>query len=205
MTPDITDGDVGQLLRLMEVSLSSVYLDVIPEPYAKVVECFPAVVEKIRRDGGSQQLGWQIWKTSLLVEAEFHAVWKSPNGELRDITPKQLPIARILFLPDTRAGYIGAQVDNVRLNITGNRLVDDFIEISKAIFRIQNKGVRAFEYEIRLTDQEAQLHHALLQMHSAIYAMAMQGLTRNDPCFCGSGKKYKRCHGEGLADSLGRI
>ena len=22
---------------------------------------------------------------------------------------------------------------------------------------------------------------------------------RNDPCWCGSGKKYKRCHGAGLA------
>ncbi|MBO4413441.1 MAG: SEC-C domain-containing protein [Clostridia bacterium] len=24
---------------------------------------------------------------------------------------------------------------------------------------------------------------------------------RNDPCPCGSGKKYKRCHGAGLTDS----
>jgi len=26
---------------------------------------------------------------------------------------------------------------------------------------------------------------------------------RNDPCPCGSGKKYKHCHGQGLADSQG--
>jgi len=26
---------------------------------------------------------------------------------------------------------------------------------------------------------------------------------RNDPCPCGSGKKYKHCHGQGLADSAG--
>ncbi len=26
---------------------------------------------------------------------------------------------------------------------------------------------------------------------------------RNDPCPCGSGKKYKHCHGQGLADSPG--
>jgi len=26
---------------------------------------------------------------------------------------------------------------------------------------------------------------------------------RNDPCPCGSGKKFKHCHGQGLADSPG--
>ncbi|MCK7531566.1 MAG: SEC-C domain-containing protein [Marinilabiliales bacterium] len=26
---------------------------------------------------------------------------------------------------------------------------------------------------------------------------------RNDPCPCGSGKKYKHCHGQGVSDAAG--
>ena len=29
----------------------------------------------------------------------------------------------------------------------------------------------------------------------AVKNAAGQKIGRNDPCFCGSGKKYKRCHG----------
>ncbi|MBI4345741.1 MAG: SEC-C domain-containing protein [Elusimicrobia bacterium] len=27
----------------------------------------------------------------------------------------------------------------------------------------------------------------------------MQKIGRNDPCYCGSGKKYKKCHGVGVS------
>lgn len=205
MTPDSIDGDVKKLIKLLGTNTTPVYLDVTPESYSQVVECFPAIEEKIRRDGGSQELGWQIWKTEILVEAEFHAVWKSHDGELRDITPKQISIPRILFLPDPRAKYIGAQVDNIRLNITQNRLVDDFIKISKAIFRIENKESRAFEYELRLSGQEAQIYKVLKQMKEDLYFMIMQGSNRNSPCFCQSEKKYKHCHGNKLDEALNRI
>ena len=30
--------------------------------------------------------------------------------------------------------------------------------------------------------------------------IAGQKVGRNDPCPCGSGKKYKKCHGRGLGD-----
>jgi preprotein translocase subunit SecA len=29
------------------------------------------------------------------------------------------------------------------------------------------------------------------------YVRAEPKLGRNDPCFCGSGRKYKKCHGAG--------
>lgn len=205
MTPSVIDSDVERIVQRIGTGTRPIYLDVVPEPYAKVVECFPAVEEKIRRDGGAQQIGWQIWKTDILVEGEFHAVWLSPDGQLLDITPKQLPIDRILFLPDPNAKYRGCQVDNIRLNITDNRLVVEFISVSEAIFRLENKGERSMQHEISLSKQEAQLHQALHQTKAAIYFMLQQGQSRNSPCFCQSGRKYKRCHGEGLADVLGRI
>lgn len=205
MTPSEIDRDVERLIQEVGAGTQPIFLDVVPELYAKVVECFPAVEEKIRRDGGSQQIGWQIWKTAFLVEAEFHAVWVSPDRQFVDITPKQVPTDRILFLPDPKAKYHGCQVDNVRLNVTDNRLVDDFISVSEAIFRLENQGERAMQHEITLSDQEAQIHQALHQTKTAIYFMLQQGQSRSSLCFCNSGLKYKRCHGNELADVLGRI
>lgn len=205
MTPETIDDDVKKLLKIIGAGHEPIYLDVLPESYAEVVECFPAVQKKILRDGGCQQLGWQIWKTKNIVEAEFHAVWKSPNGELRDITPKHLDIPKILFLPDPNAKYIGAQVDNIRLNITNNRLVDDFIEVCKAIFKILNKGNRKFEYRLILNTRDQELHEFMQQMKSDLSLMIKDNLSRNSPCFCKSGNKYKHCHGNKLNKALSRI
>ncbi len=205
MIPEEINNDVIKLVNLLGIKTTPIYLDVNPEPYSKIVECFPNVNEKINRDGGTQCYGWQIWKTEILIEAEFHAVWKSPDGELRDITPKQISIPRILFLPDQAAKYNGCQIDNVRINTTQNRLVDDFIELSKAIFRFENKGERAFDHELSLNAKEAHIHKMLNQMKVAVYAMIMQGSSRNSLCFCGSDKKYKHCHGNKLGEALNHI
>lgn len=205
MTPLEIDNDVKRLLDLIGIDEQPIFLRVTPEPYSGVCECFPAVAEKIARDGGSDQLGWQIWRTEILAEAEFHAVWKSADGSLKDITPKQVPTDRVLFLPDPKAQYEGRQVDNIRLNITNNRLVDEFIEVSKAIFRFQNEGVRALQHEIQLSPREAELFESLQSYKEGICLMATNGMTRNWSCFCGSGKKYKHCHGYKILDALKKI
>ncbi len=158
MTPEEIDSDVTNIVQLLGIKKAPIYIDVTPEPYSKAIECFPNVDVKISRDGGAHCYGWQIWKTEILIEAEFHAIWKSPSGDLRDITPKQIPISRILFLPDSEAIYSGCQIDNVRINITNNRLVDDFIELSNAIFRFENKDERAFNYELKLSPKDAHIH-----------------------------------------------
>jgi hypothetical protein len=205
VTPLVIDEDILRLVRLIGVNGTPVYVDLHPELYSKVCECFPLVAEKIARNGGSQVLGWQLWKSDILVEGEFHAVWRSAAGDLVDITPKQIAVERILFVPDLHAKYIGAQVDNVRLNITQNRLVDDFIRIAKAIFRLENKGERAIQYELSLPPEELEFHSFLKKLKTTIYAFIIQGGTRNSPCFCASGIKYKHCHGQKLEKFLNRI
>ena len=45
-----------------------------------------------------------------------------------------------------------------------------------------------------LWDEYAHGEEGLQQYVSALSEMASQGLGRNDPCACGSGRKYKRCH-----------
>jgi len=194
--PTATDENITGLLSQTGSSEEPRYVPCAPIQGAPINECFPLVEEKIKTVGGRRILGWQIWKTKLLIEAEFHAVWENPDGKYIDITPKSLPFHEILFIPDHTAMYEGKQVSNIRINITGNSLVDEFISIHEATFRIENKGDRALQYELRLKGKEAQAHTILTNAKPILEMMALQGLTKNSLCPCGSNKKYKICHGK---------
>src|SRR4028118_1865347 len=78
-----------------------VYVPVDPVAGATPNSCFSNVTAKIAEAGGSQILGWTIWATPVMVEAEFHALWRSSAGELIDVSPRPHGESRILFLPDT--------------------------------------------------------------------------------------------------------
>ena len=136
MTPKTIDANILKLTKMVNNRAEPFFVSVIPEKSALLNECFPTVKEKIKKDGGKMVVGWQVWKGTFIVEAEVHAIWESTNGSLVDVTPKQVPIDEILFLPDSETKYEGKQVDNIRLNITNNPLVDDFIELAKLKCRI---------------------------------------------------------------------
>lgn len=201
--PQKDDPKVLKLVGLINPKMKPINVSVEPEIYAEKDGCFPAVEEKVNRDGGTLVLGWQIWKTNIIMEAEFHAVWQSPGDPFIDVTPKEnilpngitIPITQILFLPDPQKQYSGVQVDNIRINITTNGLVDDLIEIAKAKFRVRNKGDRAHQYgSVELEGEESAIYQSLHYMGGIIYEMINQGSTENSDCYCGSGKKYQDCH-----------
>lgn len=204
--PQTIDDNVKRLIKRITTTNKPIYLDVTPESYAEINECIPAVNQKIEKDGGSVQLGWQIWQTpNIMIEAEFHAVWKSPDGTFKDITPKSENIRRILFIPDSKAKYNGALRNNIRLNISGNKLVDDFIRICNAIYKLTNKGERAYKNKIRLSNEESDVHQMLNKVKELVSTMINNGSSRNSPCICGSGDKYKHCHGNLLDDVLSMV
>ncbi|MER9776806.1 hypothetical protein [Mesorhizobium sp. M0220] len=76
-------------------------LPVISDPYGLYGWCSTGVEEKVRNDGGSICFGWTIWEwPGVLLTSEFHAVWRSPSGDLFDITPKPQRETSIIFVPD---------------------------------------------------------------------------------------------------------
>lgn len=81
-----------------------------------------------------------------MVEAEFHAVWLSPEGQMIDITPKPHGETQILFVPDDRLGYSGVTVDNKRMPLRDDQLIRHFIAASEAITRVMNKGERISQH-----------------------------------------------------------
>jgi hypothetical protein len=108
-------------------------------------DCYNNVEKAIQIAGGAVQYGWQIWETlpGLMIEAEFHAIWVDQEGKFHDVTPKPYGINRILFLPDDTKKYEGRQINNIRMSLSDDPLVTEFIEISNDYFAQTNKGLFA--------------------------------------------------------------
>jgi hypothetical protein len=205
-TPTSVNSNVLRLLKKMSLSGPPYYVPVIPEFNAQLDACFINVDQKIRRSGGKLILGWAIWENEFMVEAEFHGVWNSANGQHIDLTPKLNNEARILFVMDPSAKYENFQVDNFRLNTSGNSLVDDYIELFRARFRLLNKGERKNVLgEIHLNGRDADMYTGIELMIHNVHRMLSNSGSRNSLCFCGSGLKYKNCHGKDLKQILQKV
>lgn len=63
-------------------------------------QCHINVLHRIRLYGGEKVNGWIVWTAAGHDECEYHAVWRSPDGKLFDLTPRVDGEATVLFLPD---------------------------------------------------------------------------------------------------------
>ena len=87
-------------------SEKAVYVPVRPAKWAVAEYCTANVVAKVKVAEGQPVAGWCIWYApGDLIEGEYHCVWKSPTGELIDLTPKPDGERQILFVPDITLGY----------------------------------------------------------------------------------------------------
>lgn len=210
-TPNENDKDIQRLLKLIDSDIELVLLPIEPEPFAREHDCIGAVREKVIRDGGRIVFGWQIWKCDYLVEAEFHAVWETPDGEgLKDITPKNYPdITHILFLEDENTIYEEKIIDNKRINISGNELVDHLFAVNRADYRLKNRGEKALlrfeEFLNSLTNDERRQLEELAVYKNNLSYMLDNGNTVNSPCHCRNNKKYKNCHGKDFVKKMNRL
>lgn len=153
-------------------------------------ECFASVEAVTATQGGQRVIGWALWEwPHTMIEAELHAIWKSPAGDLLDVTPRSDGESQILFLPDPGRQYSGEYVDNVRMALRDDALILDFIRISEEIFRRTRTGRPGVP--TRLPTREIV---PLALFHGHLTEMLKAGCRDHDPCFCGSGKKYKKCH-----------
>jgi hypothetical protein len=166
-----------------------------------VNECFQNVRRKAEREGGSIQFGWAIWTwPRVFIEAEHHAVYVPPDGQpWQDVTPAEDPeTKRRLFLPDDTATYDfkneGVRRDNVRMALSDDPLIPAFFAAAEERSRIWNSipGVGKVQVPPAIA---MKLQDAGFAVAGAMYPLATKYLQPNDPCFCGSGRRFKRCHG----------
>lgn len=197
--PEITNDSIKQILLSIGVNNTPIYVNTVLEPEAEVNNCFLNVSKKVDAEQGEIVYGWQFWERPYMIEAEFHAVWRSHKGEIIDITPKSDPtINKILFVIDDIRKYNGIQIDNVRINTTKNLLVDDLIEIEKARFRFLNKeGRENITGELILQGEDARIWQTIDTLSMTIQQICLAHGTIDLPCFfCKSGKEYETCHRE---------
>jgi hypothetical protein len=63
--------------------------------------CHDNIKALVEQAGGSAQFGWLIWQDhNHALDAEFHCVWRSPAGDLVDVSPRLDDCKFVLFLPD---------------------------------------------------------------------------------------------------------
>ncbi len=200
VTPATLSPALHALISEVVPNGQPVYVDVQPLMDAPSDECFVLVPEHVERNGGEALIGWALWEwPSVFVEAEFHSVWRVPNGSLLDISPKKSPTERILFLPDPSREYEGRQVNNVRSPLSRSPAVLAFFRAADAEYEFMNRGERAGQHgQIKVRGAEAE-EYARIQRAKAHAFLEMVRLKPSvdayDPCLCGSGKKVRWCHG----------
>jgi len=207
-TPVRITERVSKLCRELDDSQKPGYVRVQPDPDSQVQECFTNVRDKVERDGGRICFGWAIWEwPRVMIEAEFHAIWISPEDEQIDITPKPEGIRRILFLPDSARAYDynrgHYRIDNIRRPLTDDPLVLELIAVREQLFAIEQEHSTGRRIELEGLDLER--YEGLEQKQLLITARLVSQFQppphygkpgRNDPCPCGSGRKFKKCCGK---------
>jgi len=171
MTPEIE-----AFCRELDPAGKPAWIDVRPAPGVGpgAGEDFASLKSHVNQQGGRIQFGWVITEhPGWFLEAEFHGVWATPGGELRDILPRPDGSTRILFLPDSHRAFHGESLPNRFRALSRS---------SDVLAVVQNA-----EFHARLiADARTQARRSRVTPGVA---------ARNDPCPCGSGLKYKKCCG----------
>lgn len=155
---EIHEG-VLRLCRKIGVNAAPVFVPIIAEPESMPQWCYQNVLAKVGRDGGSSVEGWCIWELpNILVEGEHHAVWKSPDGQLRCISRRNDGDAILLFLPDPRNRYEGLPIGNVRLSWPKNRHTDRWIETLESFERFKRRHTQPYTHIMRFDPSQLAYH-----------------------------------------------
>ncbi len=186
LTPREITPQIAQFCQSIAPSLPQ-YIPVCPAPISKINDCFNNIPRYIKKNGGSMTTGWAIWqRANILLHAEAHAIWKSPEGTLLDITPHEYNDQKILFLEDTNVCYSGTPIPSIYKPLTESPQVKEFIELLN--YR-NNQAMKAIgnQYTLPLS-----LYNRLTELNQTFLRPAK----RNELCPCGSGLKYKHCCGK---------
>ena len=117
-TPDGTSvtPHILKLARQIDPTGTLTCVSVSPQSACLPGAPFENVQLVVEKQGGSVQHGWRMREQpDAFAEGAFHAVWRSPDGTLIDVTPKEDHQTEILFLPDSQAVWEGEPVDPRRL------------------------------------------------------------------------------------------
>ena len=115
------DEIVQEFCKRLNPDFEAAIVDIKPEAGAKIGQWKANVDAKVAKDGGECLEGWAIWyQDDIIVEGEACAVWKSPTGDLLDITPREEDYPQIMFVEEKGIWASCAVVANKRQAISDN-------------------------------------------------------------------------------------
>lgn len=193
------------LLARLGPGLQAEYVESRPWSGGRPNECFEAVEGKVAAEGGRALAGWALWRGELLIEAEYYCVWMDSGGQKFDVAQRDLAFDRILFVADGRSHGPGLQVNNIRLNLGSNQVVDYLIQAYDCVFLLENAGERALESRLSLGGMEAALHRYFTMLKGKLELYAYGGSTPDSPCFCGSRKPFHSCHQDDICKAIAKV
>jgi hypothetical protein len=199
MTP-LQETQINVLRKKMELEYDFEIVPVNLESFSLEKQCYSNVKEKVRHDGGKIHYGWSIHFTeNIIVEAERHAVWENDDEDLICVTPHPSNFNNVIFLSDNSYVEPSLQIDNVRMNITNNPLVEDWIYLADTV------GQLFFKYTDRIDDAQVNVKTPVLKVinqveewRGLIMGLIKLGKKERSNCFCEKGfhneRKYLSCH-----------
>lgn len=194
------------LLKKINSRFPPVIIPVLPEAAADYDQCFFNVKDKVAKDGGAIIYGWNILQTPILLEAEKHAIWQSRTGKKIDITPNRYNQKSIQFVQDdTGWTFDGQFVDNIRVNYSGNPLVDDYIKLAELITLLYQTGSRVDRYRLSLLEPVLKTITYLEKDKANLEKYIYSGAVLTTACYCASGLSYQACHGNGLDEGFAQV
>ncbi|WP_288985501.1 SEC-C metal-binding domain-containing protein [uncultured Pseudoalteromonas sp.] len=168
-------------------------IPVHPEPSAKPLNCLNNVIAYIEKYGGSVQFGW-IFSClgNISIKMTAHAVVKMPDNSLVCVTPNEYRTGLLKFAPDSsvetliKHNFLPTKV----VPLISDQSLSEYIaiEVEQDKLRMENHGVVA-QSDLNQFQMRASL------LYPAILSLAKKYTGRNDQCYCGSGKKNKKCCG----------
>ncbi|MBA0882461.1 hypothetical protein [Flavobacterium undicola] len=207
----LTPLEKGQIGKIEEKLNAEFPYEIIPvqilESVSKEQQCYANVVEKIKLDNGSIHYGWSVhFNQGLIIEAERHAVWEDENGDLVCVTPHPAGYDTVIFISDNTPVDKQWDTDNVRLNITANPLVNDWITALNAIGEFNRRfSTRVDDDMLAVAAGTEQAENALHQEAALIYGLILGKRAERTDCFCGSRRKYMQCHHKNLGKRIDEI
>lgn len=171
-------------------------IPITPMPWAEASSCFENVAKIVEVEGGKVKYGWILHIEPYMITAEFHAIWEK-DQILRDITPDDDGIINVrLFIADNLKTFEGERIPNVMFNVSGNKLIEDYIELKRAAFEFMETEDRKKMLGRVYLNYEAQIRWDILTFWSYnLLAFYEQNADSNKVCFCGSELGYEKCHG----------
>jgi hypothetical protein len=198
ITPPFLTGSITSCCRQINEDYEPVYVDVRPMPYSLPNKCPYNVKRYVDENGGLIVFGWAlfIWP-KVLLDCIGHAVIENADGNLLCITPNKNGSERILFLRDDKIQFDyndpNARVGAMQLPLRSDKKIIEIIRISKEIRDIKTK-YPVTSGNMYVSAEDGAMIKELEKLKGEIVGKILMEITGpNDPCPCGSRRKYKRC------------